>query len=145
MQDSEDSEVTLVGIMVTLYYGNHHIIVEESLWTGNTSVEYNGKKMSSKNYIFGRTHKFDVTEDGQYAHYEVSLSFPFISRKVTISRNGITIFSQKKDFVPPSVQPQSTSHHEMVTVREVILVVCKNCAYRNEISSRKCEKCGASI
>lgn len=134
-----------MGILATVYYHYHQIIVEESKWTGNITVKYDGKKISSKNYLFGRKHMFDTTEDGQHAHYEVSLSFPYITRKVTISRNGVVIFSQREGFVSPPVQREETAFREREIVREIVLVVCPNCAHRNESSRRTCEKCGASI
>ena len=85
-----------MGIMATVSYGNHTISVEESKWTGSITVKYDGNKVTSQNYLFGRLHSFYIYENGQNTHYGVSISFPYYSRKVTISRNGIMIFPQKK-------------------------------------------------
>ncbi len=96
-----------MGIMAKVTYGNHKISVEESKWTGNILVRYDGNKVSSQNYLFDRLHSFYIFENGQNTHYEVSISFPYYSRKVTISRNGITIFSNKKGFVQPQQEKSS--------------------------------------
>jgi len=50
---------------------------------------------------------------------------------------------------PPISEPVATSQKEMIrettTVKEVYLVLCPSCNHRNDVSSRFCGKCGASI
>ncbi|MBY8998998.1 MAG: zinc finger Ran-binding domain-containing family 2 protein [Candidatus Thorarchaeota archaeon] len=132
-------------VLATLNSGTHQIIISYSSWSGSIKMTYDGRTMTDAR---GRTHSFQVIEDGVNTQYTVKMSgWTVFTTKTEVTRNGLLIFSTEEGFRPPDIPvPDSTPQGQDKTiVKEVILVVCPHCNHRNDASRRTCEKCNASI
>ena len=81
-------------------YKEHLIAVQRGSSIGEEIVWYDGRIISDKIAPFGATHEFSVYEDGEEVEYIVKLGPDpvdlFTRPYLTVRRNGIVIFSDKK-------------------------------------------------
>jgi hypothetical protein len=93
------------GDMPIIQYGNHTIEVRLDRSTGEETILYDGKVMSSRISMRGGSHKFSVKEEGEGANYEVKIKVKggllgtitgigfSLTPTVEVFRNGQKIYS----------------------------------------------------
>jgi hypothetical protein len=76
-------------------YNNHEIRAKAGLWTGQVTVTYDGRQVSSaKHTCHGYTHSFMVVEDSKTVQYTVIVS-GILNYYFTVVRNGVTLFNDR--------------------------------------------------
>jgi hypothetical protein len=94
-------EVTRQGEMIytdynpglrTLIYKGHKIEIKAD---GTEIIYYDGKEVSKKDSLFGATHVFQVSENGQKVDYKVEIGARWLSSTCEVTRNGEIIYSDR--------------------------------------------------